>query len=93
MTPVAQECAISWCVKTIESSYSMGHHTEIITKRFLKTTSREQRYPWEAFPVDGDTVFTMFHGNVTGVQTRCKRPSAVLIYTAVSCKFTLLHRT
>lgn len=66
MTPVAQECTISWCVKTIKSSYAMGQYEEIVTKTFLNTTARQLPYPWEAFPeVEEDAVFTIFHGNIS----------------------------
>lgn len=42
--PRAFECVLSWCVKTIKSSYKDGTYNETITNRFINTTAGP--YPW-----------------------------------------------
>lgn len=38
-TPVAQECALSWCVKTIKSSYYWANYEQEVVSTFLNTTA------------------------------------------------------
>jgi hypothetical protein len=45
-SPVAQECVLSWCVKTIQSSYDSGTYREQIIKTVLNTTAGP--FPWES---------------------------------------------
>lgn len=42
--PRALECVLSWCVKTIESSYHDATYTEIIKDQFINTTAGP--FPW-----------------------------------------------
>lgn len=66
--PVAQECIVTWCVKTIESSYVTGNYHEKISKTVLNTTGRVQPYPWEVWvapPEEGDYIYTQFNGNIS----------------------------
>ncbi|KAF1911258.1 hypothetical protein BDU57DRAFT_507084 [Ampelomyces quisqualis] len=42
--PVAHECMLSWCVKTLRSSYSAGIYEENVEEVFLNTTKIP--YPW-----------------------------------------------
>jgi hypothetical protein len=66
--PVAQECILSWCVKTIKSSYAWGRYEEAIVASYFNTTARHQPYPWEGTPVDtkrGFEVYTAFHSNIS----------------------------
>jgi hypothetical protein len=42
--PVAHECMLAWCVKTLRSSYSWGNYEEIVEETFFNTT--ESPYPW-----------------------------------------------
>jgi hypothetical protein len=44
--PIARECVLSWCIKTIESSYVMGEYAENVTSTFWNTT--EGPDPWES---------------------------------------------
>jgi hypothetical protein len=46
--PIAQECILSWCVKTIESSYDYGEYSEKVTETHLNTT--EGPFPWIGLP-------------------------------------------
>jgi hypothetical protein len=65
--PVAHECALSWCVKTIKSSYDGGKYTENVTGTYMNTTIGS--FPWESVPVeleDGSTLtFAMYAQNIT----------------------------
>jgi hypothetical protein len=49
-TPVAQECHLSWCVKTMSSSYTWGRYSEEIVDTVVNTTSGP--FPWEAYPYE-----------------------------------------
>jgi hypothetical protein len=51
--PVAQECVLSWCVKTIKSSYDWGKYEEEVVETYLNTTSGP--FPWEGFPYKDET--------------------------------------
>jgi len=42
--PVAQECVLTWCVKTLLSSFSDGGYEEQVVETFTNTTSTE--WPW-----------------------------------------------
>lgn len=48
--PVAQECVISWCVKTIKSSYSWGEYSEEILETHVNTTAGP--FPWQTMALD-----------------------------------------
>lgn len=64
--PVAQECIVTWCVKTFQSSYREGVYDEIVTRTFFNNTGRQQPYPWEAWPLtDVEGWFTVFHDDIT----------------------------
>ncbi|KAH8730720.1 hypothetical protein GQ44DRAFT_672536 [Phaeosphaeriaceae sp. PMI808] len=47
-SPVAQECVLAWCVKTIQSSYDSGQYREEILNTFYNTT--EGAWPWQSTP-------------------------------------------
>lgn len=42
--PVAHECVVSWCVKTIRSSYYLATYKEEVTNTFINTT--DGPFPW-----------------------------------------------
>ncbi|KAJ5062649.1 hypothetical protein J3E74DRAFT_472889 [Bipolaris maydis] len=44
--PVAQECMMTWCVKTLRSSYQDGDYREEVQGVFINTTKAE--FPWLA---------------------------------------------
>lgn len=48
LPPVAQECVLAWCVKTIQSSYAYGVYTEDIVETHVNTTAGPS--PWLSFP-------------------------------------------
>ena len=50
--PVSQECVLSWCVKTIHSSYDVGEYIETVTETHLNTT--EGPFPWLGYPYMDD---------------------------------------
>jgi hypothetical protein len=47
MIPVAQECMLTWCIKTIRSSYDSGEYTEEVLSTFKNTTSGPD--PWQSY--------------------------------------------
>lgn len=53
--PIAHECVLAWCVKTVESSYIIGEYSENVTSTFWNTT--DGPLPWKSsqFEVDGET--------------------------------------
>lgn len=66
--PVAQECMLTWCVKTFKSSYAWGNYKEEVTATFLNMTKRQQPFPWNSFPVTtngGEGMFVEFRGNIS----------------------------
>lgn len=46
--PVAQECVLSWYVKTMESFYAWGNYEERMIDNFSKTTAGP--WPWVSTP-------------------------------------------
>jgi hypothetical protein len=54
--PIALECVLSWCVKTVESSYDLGEYGENITSTFSNAT--EGSFPWDSYDVNagGETI-------------------------------------
>jgi hypothetical protein len=65
--PVAHECVLSWCVKTIRSSYDGGKYSENVTDTYMNTTAG--LFPWESVPVDledGETLtMAVYSQNIT----------------------------
>jgi hypothetical protein len=53
LAPVAQECVLSWCVKTIRSSYDWGRYNETIVETYFNTT--EGDFPWVAVPFSDES--------------------------------------
>jgi hypothetical protein len=50
--PLAQECVLTWCVKTIQSSYDSGQYSEKVLHTFHNTT--EGPAPWTSVPFFSD---------------------------------------
>ncbi|OAG15635.1 hypothetical protein CC77DRAFT_1065702 [Alternaria alternata] len=66
--PVAQECMLSWCVKTLKSTYALGDYEETVTKTFLNTTARQRPYPWtgrSAVFLGEEAFWSEFQGNLS----------------------------
>lgn len=65
--PTAQECVLSWCVKTIESSYESGQYRENIRSTYQNTT--EGPSPWTSIRLPDinnlSSVFVIYEQNVT----------------------------
>ncbi|OWY43057.1 hypothetical protein AALT_g573 [Alternaria alternata] len=82
--PVAHECALSWCVKTISSSYDGGKYTENITSIYMNTTTGS--FPWESVPVeleDGTTAtFAMYAQNITIERDAAHRDHSLTVSNA-----------
>jgi hypothetical protein len=66
--PVAQECMLSWCVKTLKSTYAWGNYEETVTKTFLNMTARQRPYPWTGGPMwflGEEGFWSQFQGNIS----------------------------
>jgi hypothetical protein len=63
-TPTIHERVLSWCVKTIESSYLLGTYYENVTRTFINDTNEGSPWVTEFDPVDGGT-WTEYIENVT----------------------------
>lgn len=50
--PRAIECVLSWCVKTIQSSYHEATYSEVVKDRFINTTAGP--FPWTFIAPDGN---------------------------------------
>ncbi|KAI4924172.1 uncharacterized protein J4E92_007253 [Alternaria infectoria] len=61
--PVAHECVLSWCVKTLRSSYARGGYKEEVIETFTNTTQIE--YPWWGESVGLGMTLTEFDANIT----------------------------
>ncbi|KAJ6283197.1 hypothetical protein J3E71DRAFT_378601 [Bipolaris maydis] len=62
--PAMQECVLSWCVKTIRSSYYLGTYEEEITGVFINNT--KGKYPWYTYDIPEDeSTYTDYLENVT----------------------------
>jgi hypothetical protein len=53
-TPVAQECVLAWCVKTIKSSYNQGDYSEVVIDTVFNTTSGA--FPWHGYPFEAENM-------------------------------------
>jgi hypothetical protein len=62
--PIAHECMLSWCVKTLRSSYSWGVYEESVEETFSNTT--EAPYPWSTISHPEQKITeTNYHGNIS----------------------------
>lgn len=61
-TPVALECVVDWCVKTVQSSYFAGMYDEHVINSFINTTTGT--HPWVAEKI-GTGILTKYLQNVT----------------------------
>lgn len=64
-TPVAQECILYWCVKTITASYESGRYNEAVINTFTNTTPGP--YPWssEELPENGFRITNLQNITIT----------------------------
>jgi len=63
-TPTLHECVISWCVKTVESSYLFGAYYENITNTMVNNTVDGSPWTAEYYP-EYDSTLTDYIENVT----------------------------
>jgi hypothetical protein len=62
--PVIHECVLSWCVKTVESSYYLGTYEEKITNIFVNHT--KGKFPWSSYDIPEEQLSIVdYHENVT----------------------------
>lgn len=62
--PVAQECVLSWCVKTLLTSFSDGGYEEQVVETFTNTTSTEWPW-WTDFRPESKVTPTEFRANIS----------------------------
>jgi hypothetical protein len=53
-TPNANECILSWCVQSLNSTYTWGSYSETITHVIKNTTVGD--FPWKTFPFESPTL-------------------------------------
>jgi hypothetical protein len=68
--PIARECVLSLCVKTIVSTYDSGKYEENIVETHLNTTAGQ--FPWVGFPYEdewgnGTDIFYMQDITIGGI--------------------------
>lgn len=62
--PVLHECVLSWCVKTVQSSYYLGKYEEEITHVLINDT--KGTFPWSTYDIPEDeATYTDYLENVT----------------------------
>ncbi|KAL6712187.1 hypothetical protein ACN47E_000064 [Coniothyrium glycines] len=61
--PALHECVVSWCVKTIQSSYDMATYQENVTKIYINDTKGD--FPWSTTDFGEEGVDTNYLENVT----------------------------
>tara|TARA_R110002003_G_scaffold70_12_gene6435 strand:+ start:65389 stop:67827 length:2439 start_codon:yes stop_codon:yes gene_type:complete len=63
VAPVIHECVLTYCVKTIESSYWAGTYHENVTRTFVNDTAEGSA--WSTFTYDDGSTEMMYSENVT----------------------------
>jgi hypothetical protein len=63
-TPVAQECVLSWCVKTLLSSFADGGYEEQVLETFTNTTTTEWPW-WTEYQPELQVTNTEFRANIS----------------------------
>lgn len=56
-TPFIQECVLSWCIKTVKSSYYWANYEEEVLDTFMNTTGGPYVYGTSPGPLPTDPVF------------------------------------
>lgn len=62
-TPTAHECVVSWCVKTIKSSYYWANYEEEVIQTLINDTTGP--YPWESQKNERGTIDIRYTQNIT----------------------------
>lgn len=64
IAPKLQECVMTWCVKTLESSYSAGTYSEHVKDTFVNTTKGDEP-PWLTFTYEDESTEQIYTENIT----------------------------
>jgi hypothetical protein len=64
VAPTLHECVLTWCVKTVESSYWLGAYHENVTKVYHNNTAHETTWFTSSYEADGTTE-QIYRENVT----------------------------
>jgi hypothetical protein len=63
-TPILHECVLTWCVKTVRSTYFMGTYQEEVVSTFKNTS--QDLFPWSTYVVPGENIMmTSYVENIT----------------------------
>jgi hypothetical protein len=63
VAPQLHECVLTFCVKTVKSSYSLGMYHEDIVRAFPNHTTGD--WPWSTFAYDDGSTDQTYLENVT----------------------------
>ncbi|PVH91779.1 hypothetical protein DM02DRAFT_545137 [Periconia macrospinosa] len=88
-TPVAHECVLSWCVKTMQSSYFLASFEEKVIETFENNT--EGPTPWSSSPLTSQGLSgadIWYNENVTIRAPRAFKSSDIIEYGVVNSTFT-----
>jgi hypothetical protein len=65
-TPVVHECFLSWCVKTIKSSYDLGeYHESVLSTYYNNTVGPSPWYSWKIPDDQGGGYWVEYKENIT----------------------------
>jgi hypothetical protein len=94
--PVAQECMLAWCVKTLKSAYIQANYSEEVTHTFLNTTPSE--YPWKSTFMDNGwgwgyviNYTRAIHLDYNGTQYGASKPAHSRVTYAFDDYFPSMH--
>jgi hypothetical protein len=90
-TPVAHECVLAWCVKTIVSSYAWGQYNETISAVYLNETDESWPWPWQSYSVEMESengTMTIFDEDITITPPRSARINSTAEYESFSASNT-----
>jgi hypothetical protein len=58
--PVVLECMLTWCVRTLKSSYDSGIYHEEILSTYIEPALPTDHWPWEAYETEYGTWMTYY---------------------------------
>ena len=62
--PLVHECMLSWCVRTVQSTYEWGRYTETVNSEYLEPHQDGDSWPWSTYEVETGT-FIVYSPNRT----------------------------
>jgi len=86
-TPVAHECVLAWCVKTVVSAYAWGQYSETISTVYLNESDASWPWPWQSSPVElkgENATMTIFDEDVSITPPLATRTKSTARYESFS---------